>query len=310
MRLQTQIKRIQKLFLSMQLLLLPVLAQENVNEKYNLQNLDGTYLGQNSPGKIPEVFAPNILNYENGYHGTIVFSPDRTEAYWTPMAGGWGEVRFSKFINNSWSVPKKVQFGLNSAVSEPTFSPDGKKIYFLSTEPIKQETKKRRRIWFCKKSTEGWSKAALVSENVNKHPTHWSFSIAGNGNLYFTSEINEELSKQDIYMSGYNGKSYSDPIPISSKINTSQSDHTPYIAPDESYLIFTRGNSNKSDLYVSFKTKDNDWSEAKNLGSIINIGKHNVAPKVSPDGKYLFYLSYKTGDKFRIYWVDINVIYD
>jgi hypothetical protein len=68
--------------------------------------------------------------------------------------------------------------------------------------------------------------------------------------------------------------------------NGEQEISDPYIAPDESYLIFVNGN----DLYISFRQGD-DWSAGQNLGPQVNNGDGNFDPTVSPDGKMLYYAS-------------------
>ena len=65
---------------------------------------------------------------------------------------------------------------------------------------------------------------------------------------------------------------------------------------DESYLIFSSdrpGELGEGDLYISFKGKDNEWIEPLNMGDKINSAFHDVAPYVSPDGKYLFFCSFR-----------------
>ena len=51
----------------------------------------------------------------------------------------------------------------------------------------------------------------------------------------------------------------------------------PFIAPDESYLIFTsdrKGNFGGGDLYISFHNIDTDtWTEPINMGAPINTDK-------------------------------------
>ena len=79
----------------------------------------------------------------------------------------------------------------------------------------------------------------------------------------------------------------------------------PYIAPDESYVIFDGirpSGYGDCDLYISFN-KNGIWTEAYNLGSKINSEMCEMTPSVSPDGKHLFF--HRGEDvKGDIYWVD------
>ncbi|MDX1641920.1 MAG: hypothetical protein R3220_09505, partial [Balneolaceae bacterium] len=58
-------------------------------------------------------------------------------------------------------------------------------------------------------------------------------------------------------------------------------------------------------LYICFKEKNENWSEAKNMGNLINTAEHELCPFVTKDGNYLFYTS--DGD---IYWVDAGILLD
>lgn len=46
-----------------------------------------------------------------------------------------------------------------------------------------------------------------------------------------------------------------------------------------------------SDLYVSFLNDNGSWSEAINLGEKINTAANERFPSLSPDGRYLFFVS-------------------
>ena len=89
-------------------------------------------------------------------------------------------------------------------------------------------------------------------------------------------------------------------------INSPHLDAHPFIAPDESYLIFDSnrpGGFGETDLYVCFRDSRGNWSEAVNLGETINSSEGIGLAMISPDGKYLFY-TYRND----IYWVDANII--
>lgn len=95
----------------------------------------------------------------------------------------------------------------------------------------------------------------------------------------------------------------------------------PYIAPDESYLMWDverEDGYGNSDIYISFKDKWGSWSPAENMGSLINTEYHDSSPQVTPDGKYLFFKRtapqvMEDGSKIQVgksYWVDAKIIED
>jgi hypothetical protein len=81
---------------------------------------------------------------------------------------------------------------------------------------------------------------------------------------------------------------------LDTNINTIYTEGTPYISKDGSFLIFTSAGRDDGigmmDLYISFKNEDGSWTKARNMGEPINLpGQITRFPRMSPDGKYLFY---------------------
>jgi hypothetical protein len=100
---------------------------------------------------------------------------------------------------------------------------------------------------------------------------------------------------------------------LGSPVNTEVSDFDPFVAPDESYLIvcqeFEEG-FGENDLYVYFQREDKSWTDAINLGEVVNSSGFEAQPYVITDGKYLFFTSNrkKSEGGGGIYWVDAKVI--
>lgn len=89
----------------------------------------------------------------------------------------------------------------------------------------------------------------------------------------------------------------------------------PFIAPDESYLLFDAQREDgygDSDIYISFKQKDGTWGNGINLGDKINTNAWDASASITPDGKYLFFSRNVGSDDFEnvdVFWVDAKVIY-
>ena len=92
--------------------------------------------------------------------------------------------------------------------------------------------------------------------------------------------------------------------------NASNVNWTPYVSPDENYIIFSsdrRGigdGYNACDLYISFNNPESGWIDPVNMGHAINTDQIERFPWVSPDEKYLFFVR-GFGD---IFWVDAKTI--
>jgi hypothetical protein len=263
----------------------------------------GPYLDQKPPGTTPELFAPEIFKAE--VHGGLVFSPDGNEVYWDLMEEG-RNILFMRVENDEWTKPTEVPFKSRYGTGDATFSPDGRKLFFTSQESIeggKKDTDEN--IWYVERTENGgWGNPKSLGSVVNSYSLHWQISVAANGNLYFGAN-------GDIYVAlSQNGK-YTTVTKLSSLINSEHYDSTPFIAPDESYLIFSRfgGDLRYADLFISLKDLKDNWTEATNMGPRINSNMHELCPNVTPDGKYLFFnRNYGKKGDLRVFWVSAKII--
>ena len=133
----------------------------------------------------------------------------------------------------------------------------------------------------------------------------WYASISKNNTFYFT---NGTLFSSTLKNGNYNSISKIE-APFN-KIDI----RDPCISPNEDYLIFTASDSldnRQSDLFISFKVANGNWSKAFNLGDDINTEFREFAPYISPDEQYLFFSRRDTWQNAKfsnIYWVSLKVI--
>ncbi len=144
----------------------------------------------------------------------------------------------------------------------------------------------------------GWSDATPLSQAVNAHQLHWQISVAANGNLYFSTD---EGVKRSRFASG----AYQQPELVSDVMGAAYRGMLGFIAPDESYFVFTsdqlQGHGGL-DMFVGFMRGDGSWTRPANLGPGINSDRHDIYPTVTPDGLRLFFLSLR-GGQFDVFWV-------
>ncbi len=314
---------------------LSILFLLSCSEKNETGVLKGDYLGQKPPGESPELFAPGIITHGFHEHG-IAVSPDGNEIFYVTT-----DNRYKQYIivrlerkNNTWSDPEVASFSGEYRDYEPSFSVDGNRLYFASYRPLpgSDEPKKDSDIWFIEKNGGKWGEPVNIGSPVNTEFFETNQSVAANGNLYFQSLKRRGL-KGDIYFARFENGRYSEPIRLDSGINTEFNEASPYIAPDESYLMFHSnrpGTLGSMDIYISFRKDDRAWSEPINMGEPVNSPFPDNIPYVSPDGKYFFFSSYRTLDPalfkkksydelmnlyknpqngyMTIYWMSSNVI--
>jgi len=267
--------------------------------------LKGLFLGQKLPESTPEIFAPGIISTVNTWDAAISFSPDGMEIFFTrreDIQGTENRIMYSELVNGVWSKPKLAPFARDITEYESFISPDGKKIFYNSDRSKPNSPKAVGGIWYSEKTPKGWSEGKYLTEKINKG---WIMFVtaAMNNNLYFTAGFNRKFG---IYKSEFKNGAYQEPEFLPNEINYLRGAH-PFIAPDESYLIFDAqpDGMGKSQLFISFKDKNGNWMKAIKFDETINKTYTENIPNVSPDGKYFFF--HRNND---IYWVSAEIIED
>jgi len=263
----------------------------------------GPYLGQKPPGKVPEPFAPDAFRGVD-VHESPAFSRDGKEMFVNVM-GDDEQMRYFRSTGGAWSR-ETPPFDVPPYLNGLFLSPSGRRLYMLVFE------NGRESFHYLENSEGRWSKRHSLGSEANALVTHWSFSIASSENLYFASE-------GDLYVSRFDGQKHTRPVKLPAPVNTAAVEMAPFVGPDESYLLFARDERTGSspsgritkDLFISFRLKGDAWSEAVELGPGINVpGVEDICPMVSPDGKYLFFVSRRIDRAFRAFWMDAGVVED
>ncbi len=276
-------------------LLILIKAQEK-----DFPKLTGSYFGQKPPESAPELFAPNYIS--NGIdHCTPTFSPDGKEIYFEILdKKNTAKIGYTKLVNEVWNKPDTVSFCKNDSFiyGNPFISPDGKRMFFTSFRPGAVSENKEN-IWYSERTSAGWADPKPVSSAVNDLRIHWSISISKSGTLYFQGTETDKNKESGIYYSKLVNGEYAYPVRMCVEINEGKNETCPYIAPDESYIIFNRFdmvNPTNSGIFISFRDKSGSW-----LPAIMVLGgspdKGGMSPKITPDGKYIFYANR------GIYWM-------
>lgn len=268
----------------------------------------GEYFGQKPPGTTPEIFAPGIVS-TNKSEFNAAFSPDGNDFFFSiNEPSGRETMIYMRQVNDQWTTPQSAPFVSKQSDCDPFFSQDGSRLYFISTRPKKDKPdSKDWDIWYVERTDSGWSVPNNVGPPVNSDNDEYYVSLTREGTIYFASDRAGGFGSFDIFRSEFVEGQYLKPENLGASVNTKYLEHDPFIAPDESYIIFTsvdRPNGfGAGDLYISFSRQDGSWTEAKNLGKAFNTSGYDFCPMVSPDEKYFFFT--KGGD---VFWVSIEAI--
>lgn len=267
-----------------------------------------TYFGQNPPDLTPELFAPGVISLNGRFEGAVSFSPDLDEIYFAAYyEGEETSIYFSKLERDEWTPIKKANFtnGKKNEEMHPFVSPNGKRIYFTALDSSFADEK----IWYVNRLEDSWSDAIKLDSPINDDLV-FSPSQAKNGDFFYTN-ISDIRNIKTNYAPNKDGK-----YPEVQEVGIEFGHHA-FISPSQDYLLVSgRNKANESrkdnDIYVYFKKQDGTWTKPINLGSTINSDLDEKSPRITPDGKYLFF-----GRSERdvepglsdVYWVSTEVIY-
>ncbi len=246
------------------------------------------------PGLVPERFAPGIVATDH-LEVMGVMSPDMKAFYFVrQIVGEPSKNLLVRYDNGAWQ--EAIEENHSGAVS---FSIDGQTMHLGNR--------------FREKTSAGWSAEKSLGAPFDGFPMMRLTSSAAHTYVF---DVRDEIGtlRYSRLVDGVRQQ----PIAFGTQINTGRYTAHPFIAPDESYLIWDSERPEGyggSDLYVSFREPDGSWSDAVNLGPDINSEKEDAAGSVSSDGRFLFFhrvdLDQENPENStaNIYWVDARVIH-
>jgi len=253
----------------------------------------------------PVLFSPQIVSTEDDEFGPT-FTPDGTTIYFTKrnastISSNVMVICYSTLKNGNWTTPQIAPFSGKYKDFNPSISPDGTTLFFISDRKSPTKTKNDTDIWMVKKSGSGWTDPVNLGAPVNSAGWELGCSVANDGTIYFSST--GKTGNLDLYRSRILNGKYQEPENLGDSVNSEFAETDPFIAPDQSYLLFSsqgrpdaicgKGASAdyaRSDLYISFR-KDGKWTRAKNLGAVVNSPADESGPTVSKDGSTLYFTS-------------------
>jgi hypothetical protein len=235
--------------------------------------LEDRYLGQKPPGLTAEIFAPGVISTQEHVETEVLFLPNMRELSFTRMGGEYKEPAWfvMEYKENGWS--RKAITAADMKSYQELFSP---------------------------------SVSTMTKLDPFKDIPIIGFTTSQNGTYYFYVLDFKDGSGHISYSRLIDGK-YEAPKIMSNSINRGKYIAHPFVAPDESYLMWDAEKDGEStpDIYISFRNQDGSWGEAINMGDTINTAAYEQRPKVTPDGKYLFFWrgDKKVREDGTSYWI-------
>jgi WD40-like Beta Propeller Repeat len=266
----------------------------SVGQAQNRPDAD-SYLGQTPPGSTPVVFAPGSISRGN-IHSRLEISPDGREMFWNTVDMKTFSTRIVSVrqVNGKWSEPQSPSFAKEGDTQGAVFSPDGKRLYF------RRNTGAGWVAQYVERTDAGWN-----APRGDGFSPSGSSSFTRSGRVYYSAGLTTKVWGTGIFGARYSADGYADVAALDATINVPNAiDYTPYVSPDESFLLFSSnrpliGDKEALFIHVTFRMSDGAWSTPQRLSDI-----PARFPSLSPDGKYLFFC----GDDGNFYWVDRSLI--
>jgi hypothetical protein len=249
-----------------------------------------------APARLgPTLFGEGVFS-TGAYDFFVALTPDQKTAYFCRASADFSywTILETRSTGGKWGAPKMAPFSGRWSDADPHLSPDGSKLFFISNRPTAGDSARATcDIWMMERAGPAWIEPRRLTE-ICTEATEWSPSVAANGNLYFGTTREGGKGRDDIWMSRWVDGHYTAPENLGDSINTKFGEIEPWIAPDESYLIFSAGGRTDGrgglDLYLSVR-RQGVWSSARPLGHDINSAAWDFNPSVSPDGRTFFFTS-------------------
>ncbi|ASZ13230.1 PD40 domain-containing protein [Chitinophaga pendula] len=242
----------------------------------------------------PALFEPGVIS-TGDYDTHPAFSPSGDTLYFlkcTPDINAC-TICVSYKKAGRWTAPVIASFSGRYTDVDPFVTKDGNTLYFASDRPIHPGESIRTDwdIWKTERTSAGWSAPVHLDTVINSPESEYYPTQTDDGTLYFSSGRKGGLGGADIYCCRLVNGKYTVREHLSSAVNTACNEYEPFIAPDESYLLFMATIPNglgNGDIYISCR-QNGQWSPARKLPPPINTSASEWSPKVTRDGKYLFF---------------------
>jgi hypothetical protein len=255
--------------------------------------------GAPSPGVT--LFAPGVISTgDDDAH--VTFEPSGRRVWFlknTPDFRHW-TIAVVEWTGSGWGEPRVAPFSGRWAEGDLSLAPDGRAAYFVSTRPIEPGGAPRADtdVWRLHRQDDGaWGEPEHLPD-LASDGFEWFPNATADGWLYFGSEraagnLGAE-GTSDLWRARFEGGRFEPPENLGPQINTAGQDIEPWISADGRLLIFAsngRADSRGSyDLYASHLC-DGSWTAPRNLGDEVNSPEWDFGPRLSPDGRFLFFTS-------------------
>ncbi|MHB1058496.1 MAG: TolB family protein [Rhodanobacter sp.] len=248
-----------------------------------------------------ELLGPGVIS--TGLQETsAALTPDRQTLYFmrSDFAEADDTIMVSHRAAGRWSTPRVAAFSGQWHDSEPTLSPDGRRLYFVSNRPpraggapVTAAMNGRQfpgtNLWFAERQAGGgWGTPVHVDGALNDGAMIYNPTVAANGDIYFSAHRADSGKAYQIYVARDHGQAAPERLPLG---DLEHNRMDPAIDPQGRFLLYAGNEGDalgSADIYIVFRQPDGGWGKPEHLGGDVNSRVLENAPSLGPAFGELF----------------------
>ncbi len=251
----------------------------------------------------PVVFGEGVIS--GPLHDSApAFSRDgRTVWFSRGDSGQPSTILVSRLVNGRWSVAEPASFSGHWSDMEPTMSPDGRTLVFISNRPVdggdtpldgffngRKFVAGGGNLWRVDRVGDAWGAPIHLPAPLNDDSSTFAPSLARDGSLYFMRP-DDVTNRFRLYRAQFIDGHFESPRPLPFS-DGSSTDVDPAVAADESFIVFgsARAPARSIDLFIAFR-EPGGWGVPIHMGTRINSAGSDAEARLSPDENTLYFSS-------------------
>ena len=229
-------------------------------------------------------FFPSI----SGDNSTLYFTGRNVSSPWVDE----NIFEVERVNEDSWALPKMVSGKINTYQNEGAVSVQGDEKRMVFAACNRKTGYGSCDIYMSEYLNGSWSSAENIGPEINTSQWETQPCLSADGQyLFFVRDSRKPGSNSNIWISRWNGSSWSRAKQLPAPINGSGDEFSPFFHADGKTLYFSSSSHlgmGGLDLFKSELISNNEWSVPVNLGYPINDFRDNFGLVISTNGDYGF----------------------
>jgi Tol biopolymer transport system component len=221
------------------------------------------------------------------FESHAAFDPRNGDLYFVRSSktfSGW-RILVSRREGKRWSPPVPPPFAGPGLEADPWFTPDGNRLYYISSRATAGMKSKDLDIWQVDRGPDGrWGKPSRLPAPVNSSEAEWFPRLAPDGWLYFGSNRSGGFGKTDIWRAREDASGRWTVENAGAGLNTAGDEYEALPSPDGSRLVL-----NADGAFYESTWTGSAWSPRVKLGPDVNVNGTEIGAVFSPSGKSLLF---------------------